>query len=172
MDLNCVQAALRQGFTASKGIAMDSIQGIAGADVLGGTSKQKLHVVIFFNGCSNHREEDDKTSDFITPFLEQSVDADAYALVWESQKLHDCATAVSKFLEEQLVGYAAKTVLKTTLLAGLMAAVALPAVLAASASVRLGLLVLCVHSFCLPSTFLPSFLPFLPFLPFLALGCL
>jgi hypothetical protein len=49
--------------------------------------------------------------------------------VWESLKLHQCATAVTKFLEEQLVGYAAKTVLKTTILAGLMAAVALPAVL-------------------------------------------
>ena len=77
----------------------------------------------------------DPLKDFVTPWLSQTVNADAYALVWESKKLHALAIAVTDFLTEQLAGYVAKEVLKKTVFATLMAAVMLPAVLASAASV-------------------------------------
>lgn len=98
--------------------------------------QQNLHVVINVNGwIPTRNEDDDPLKDFTTPWLSQTVNADTYALVWESKKLHTLAVAVTDFMTEQLAGYVAKEVLKKTVFASLMAAVALPAVLAGAASV-------------------------------------
>jgi hypothetical protein len=112
VDLNLMQATLKQGFTKKKGITMQAIDdedddgddGGAGAGVGAGAgagaggkgrasqgsawkgtaskrdkttsaSSQKLHVVININGWVTSREEGEEQADFITPFLEQSLDA-------------------------------------------------------------------------------------------------
>ena len=49
----------------------------------------------------------DPSHDFTAPWLSQTVNADTYALVWESKKLHALAIAVTDFLTEQLAGYVA-----------------------------------------------------------------
>ena len=84
---------------------------------------------------------DDPASDesthaqFVKLWSSESTEAERYALVWEKKKLHALARSIQNFLTEQALTYGATTALKHTVLASIMAAVALPAALVAAASV-------------------------------------
>jgi hypothetical protein len=97
-------------------------------------AKQNMHVVININGWIPTRTKSDPDDGFVTPWagLEGS---DSYALVWEGEKLHAFASAISAFLGEQLLSHGATTVIKHTVFAALAAAVAVPALLMTAASV-------------------------------------
>lgn len=71
--------------------------------------------------------EQDTVRDFIKPWTALDPVADTYCLVWEQEVLTVLTRTLSKMLKDEAVGMAINQVLKHTLLAGIMAAIAWPA---------------------------------------------
>eukprot|EP00038_Savillea_parva_P006105 m.161684 g.161684 ORF g.161684 m.161684 type:complete len:1227 (-) comp12106_c0_seq1:132-3812(-) len=67
--------------------------------------------------------------DFVVPVASADCADEGYTLVWESEKLHALSSAVTNFLTSQVYSQTKGAVLKATVLAGLMAALAVPSAL-------------------------------------------
>ncbi|EDQ88124.1 uncharacterized protein MONBRDRAFT_9431 [Monosiga brevicollis MX1] len=85
---------------------------------------EQLDVTICVSGWA---PEDEPLADYVNPWLALPAGSDYFALVWEREPVHALTRALTRMLKDQAVGMAVNEVIKHTLLAGLMAAVAWPA---------------------------------------------
>ena len=71
--------------------------------------------------------EDEAVTDYVEPWAGLDTTSDVHCLVWERAALHTLTVALSKLLKDEAVSFAITEMIKHTLLAGVLAAVAWPA---------------------------------------------